>query len=126
MKTSNFKELAVWQKSMNLAVEIYELIRRLPPDERYGLSDQIRRSTVSIPSNIAEGHARNTAKEFLRFLSISRGSAAELQTQLILSTKIGYLTEETSNPLIQEIVEIDKMLCGLMRFIKSKHQQSDN
>lgn len=83
---------------------------------------QIRRSTISIPSNIAEGHARNSDKEFFHFLSISRGSAAELQTQLILWHKIGYFTEETCNPLIQEIVEIDKMLCGLMRFIKSRHQ----
>ena len=122
MKTSDFKELAVWQRSMNLAVEIYDLVRHLPPDERYGLSDQIRRSTISIPSNIAEGHARNSDKEFFHFLSISRGSAAELQTQLIVGTKIGYFTEETCNPLIQEIVEIDKMLCGLMRFIKSRHQ----
>ena len=119
MRTSDFKNLAVWQHAMNITVSVYSTIKILPDFERYGLSDQIRRSAISIPSNIAEGQARDSAKEFIHFLSISRGSIAELQTQLILCAKIGYISEKQINPILLEINELDKMICGLMRYLKT-------
>ena len=87
----SFKDLIVWQKAIILVEEVYHLLRNLPNDERYALSDQIRRSVVSIPSNIAEGRGRNSEKEFVRFLNIANGSAYELETQLILCQRLGYL-----------------------------------
>ena len=82
MKSSNFRDLTVWQKAMDLTVEIYKLIKNLPKEETFALSDQIRRAAVSIPSNIAEGQGRVTAKEFIRFPSMARGSLCELSTQI--------------------------------------------
>ncbi|MBO5720510.1 MAG: four helix bundle protein [Bacteroidales bacterium] len=84
MKNSNYKNLLVWQKAMDLVVEIYKISKLLPKEEKYGISDQIRRSAVSVPSNIAEGQSRNSIKEFIQFLSIARGSLAELETQLLI------------------------------------------
>src|SRR5680860_1287225 len=84
---TSFKELIVWQKAMELAREIYDISKKLPPEEMYSLSSQIKRSAISIPSNIAEGHKRGT-KDFVRFLVISYGSSAELETQLILCSSI--------------------------------------
>ncbi len=115
MYSSDFRELLVWQKSMDLAVEIYAFERSLPPEEKYCLGDQIRRCTISIPSNIAEGHSRNSTKDYIRFVSISRGSVAELQTQLILSMRLGYLSEEALSFFYSRLIEIDKMLYFLIR-----------
>lgn len=86
----SFKEMLVWQKSMDLVEEVYRIIKLLPSDERYALIDQIKRSSVSIPSNIAEGRGRNSDREFLRFLNIANGSAYELETQLIICQRLGY------------------------------------
>ena len=86
----SFKDLIVWQKAMDLAVEVYALVKFLPKEETYALSDQMHRAAVSIPSNIAEGHARQTQKEFVQFLCIARGSRAELETQLMLAKRLGY------------------------------------
>ena len=94
MPLRSFEDLIVWQQSMLLAREIYKLVKFLPVEERYALSDQMRRAAVSIPSNIAEGQARNTSKEFIQFLHIAKGSNAELITQLLLCVDFGYLTEE--------------------------------
>lgn len=82
MKSSDFRELKVWQKAMELTVEIYSIVKLLPREETYALSDQMRRAAVSVPSNIAEGQGRETMKEFIRFLSVARGSLRELSTQL--------------------------------------------
>lgn len=83
MNTSDFKDLRIWKQSMDIVTDIYTLLDNLPNIERYALADQIRRSSVSVPSNIAEGQRRNSNKDFIRFLSISRGSLGELETQLI-------------------------------------------
>ncbi|MBD5263471.1 MAG: four helix bundle protein [Bacteroides sp.] len=120
MQTSDYKDLRVWQKSMDLVVDIYKLLNHLPQEERYALSDQIRRSAVSIPSNIAEGQARNTAKEFSHFLSISRGSLAELETQLILCIRLQYLNDMCLTDIFERMKHIDKMLSGLMNSLKNK------
>ena len=85
------KELLVWQKSMLLVEEVYRLVKMLPKEETYALSDQMRRAAISIPSNIAEGNARNSPKEFQQFLYISLGSAAELETQLLICQRLGYI-----------------------------------
>ena len=115
MNTSDFRELSVWRKSMDIVVDIYAFVRSLPSEEKYCLGDQIRRCSISIPSNIAEGHNRNSTKDYIRFLSISRGSVAELQTQLILSMRLGYLAEDALSFFYMRLVEIDKMLSSLMR-----------
>ena len=123
MKTSDFKKLSVWQLSMDLACEIYKAIRILPIEERFGLSDQMRRAAISIPSNIAEGQRRNSDKEFIHFLSISRGSAAELQTQLILCNRLEYLKEEYIIEIISQLESIDRMLVGLITSINNRFNQ---
>lgn len=111
---SDFRQLKVWQKSMKIVGETYNLIKTLPPEERFGLCDQMRRCSISIPSNIAEGQRRNSNKEFIHFLYISRGSIAELQTQLLLCHTLGYSEEPTVNGLCDKLTEIDKMLSSLI------------
>lgn len=98
-----FKELDIWKKGIDLAEMIYRLTANFPSEEKYGLVSQLRRAAVSFPSNIAEGSARNSNKEFIQFLHISLGSLAELETQLIIAQRIGYkLTEENVFPVIEE------------------------
>jgi four helix bundle protein len=111
------KDLEVWKKAMDLAAQVYSLTARFPKDELYGLTSQIRRSAVSIPSNIAEGAARHSRKEFIHFLHIASGSVAELETQLLLATRMGFISRD--NPLPQT-EEVRKMLLGLLRSLKKK------
>ncbi len=119
MQTSDFKDLRVWQQSMDVVTDIYKLMGHLPMEEKFGLSDQIRRASVSIPSNIAEGQARGSNKEFCHFLSISRGSLAEVETQLLLTVRLGFLQEQPVSEIIARLRDIDKMIGGLMRHLKS-------
>ena len=109
------KDLNVWKKSMNLVVLTYKLTGLFPKEEIFGLSSQMRRASVSIPSNIAEGHARNSEKELIRFLYISLGSASELETQLLISNKLGFLNEESFNKINDMNNEVVKMLVSLIR-----------
>ena len=111
---ASFKELTVWQKSMDLANEVYILCKRLPKEETYAISDQMRRAAVSIPSNIAEGQRRRTPKDFLHFLSIADGSCAELETQLLLTIRAGMLTEEETGKALSILDEVERMLNSLM------------
>ena len=110
MKVTNYRELIVWQKSIAVAKQVYLLVKKLPKEELYALSDQMRRSAISISSNIAEGQERKTPIEFARFISYAQGSRAELETQLILCLEIGYLTENEINPILSMLEEIGKML----------------
>ena len=119
-KLNSYQDLLVWQKSVELCVEIYKLVKLLPKEEMYGLSDQMRRAVVSIPSNIAEGYTRNSTKEYLNFLSIANGSRTELETQLIICNKIGYLTEKDIEPAMQECEEIGKMISTLILKLKNR------
>lgn len=107
---NNFKELIVWQKSIDFSIKIYEITNGFPKEEIYGLSSQIRRCVVSIPSNIAEGAGRNSKKEFSHFLSIALGSSFELETQLILAQHIGYKIESL---VLSEINHIQNMIYKL-------------
>ena len=115
MKSSDFRELKVWQKAMELTVEIYSIVKLLPREENYALSDQMRRAVVSIPSNIAEGQGRDTMKEFNRFLSVARGSLRELSTQLEICVRVNYLDEPQTVKATSLIEEIDKMLNALSK-----------
>ena len=113
---TGYEKLDVWQKSISLVTEIYTLAKLLPKEEIYALSDQIRRSAVSIPSNIAEGSSRNSKKEFIQFLYISLGSLCELETQILIAKNIGYIQDIT---IIQtKTLQIKKMLNALITSIK--------
>ena len=114
-----YQDLKVWQKAMDLTVEIYRLVKKLPKEETYALSDQMRRSAVSIPSNIAEGKSRNSNKEFTHFLHIARGSKSELETQLLISVRVNYLTEKDIQAAIQMCKEIGSMLTGLISSLQT-------
>jgi len=114
----NFKELKVWQKSIDLAVEVYKATSFLPTDEKFGLISQMKRCSVSIPSNIAEGSGRGSGAQFKYFLTISQGSAFELETQLIISNRLELLNDELSANLIEKTTEIQKMVYALDRSLK--------
>ena len=105
-----YKDLILWQKSMELVKEIYCLVKKLPKEEMYSLSDQMRRAAVSIPSNIAEGNGRKSLTEYARFLDIARGSEYELETQLQICVMLGYLTEKDTEKSLDLIAEVGKML----------------
>ncbi len=122
MKSSNYKELKVWQKAMDLTVEVYKLVKLLPKKETYALSDQMRRAVVSIPSNIAEGQGRNSDKEFIQFLSIARGSLWELETQIEICLRIGYIDQSLAIDTNNLIAEISKMLNALSNSLKPQNQ----
>ena len=122
MKSSNYKELKVWQKAMDLTVEVYKLVKLLPKEETYALSDQMRRAVVSIPSNIAEGQGRNSDKEFIQFLSIARGSLWELETQFEIGLRIGYIDQSLATNIYNLIAEISKMLNALSNSLKPQNQ----
>ena len=111
----NYKELNVWKKSVDLSVKVYEETAAFPSEEKYGITSQIRRSSVSVPSNIAEGSGRSTDKDFNNFLGYSYGSSCELETQLIISSRVGLLEDEKFNQLNNDIQDIQKMLFSLRR-----------
>lgn len=110
-----YRDLLVWKKGMLLAKQVYALTKMFPDKEKFGLVSQMRRAAVSIPSNIAEGHARRTAKEFAQFLSHAEGSVAELDNQLALSVELGYCTKESGREAWPMIAELQKMLDSLRR-----------
>ncbi len=117
MKTH--RDLKVWNNSIDLVTKIYKITSDFPKEELFGITSQIRRAAVSIPSNIAEGAARTSRKEFRKFLSIALGSASEMETQLIISRNLNYLTDNDSEYLINELTTIQKMILGLMKNLKS-------
>lgn len=117
VKTQSFKDLIVWRKSYELVLEIYRLTKGFPRDEAYGLSQQMRRSAVSIPSNIAEGYGRQFNKEYKQFLSIAYGSRCELETQYLLSIDLGYVVR---NKGIESLIEeVGKMLYRMLNPVRS-------
>ena len=119
MPLRSFRDLIVWQKAMRLARETYCLVKLLPMEERYDLSDQMRRAAVSIPSNIAEGQSRNTKKEFIQFLHIAKGSNSELMTQFLLCLDFEYLKKEEIQKVMKLCTEIDGLLGGLIKSLKT-------
>src|SRR6266487_6606049 len=115
MKTHNYKDLVFWQKGIHLAKIVYRLTQSLPPEEKFGLVAEMRRSAVSIPSNIAEGQARHTTGEFIQFISHAEGSVAELDTQLILSTELHFCSKDDAQSASELMEHLRRMLNGLRR-----------
>ena len=113
----NHKDLDAWKRSVDLVIKIYDITKQFPKEEMFGIVNQMRRSAVSVPSNIAEGCARYSDKDTLRFIDIAFGSIAELETQLIIAEQLGYCE---SNELLDDIDKIEKLLSGLRRHLKNK------
>ena len=119
-------DLEVWQKSMDLVVVCYDMVRQFPSNEQYGLASQVKRSAVSIPSNIAEGHARHHTQEYLHYLSYARGSLAELSTQLQIAGRLKFLTPSNMEDAETRIEEVGKMLNGLRKSLIRTSSQPPN
>jgi len=116
----SYRDLNVWKASMELVCDIYEVTRNFPDSERYGLTSQMRRSAVSVPSNIAEGWSRNSARSFISYLNIATGSMSELLTQLEIARRINYISDEKTIHLNLKGIEISKMLYMLIKKIESR------
>jgi len=115
-----YKDLVAWQKAMDLVTEIYRVTTKFPKHELFSLTSQLRRAAVSIPSNIAEGQGQLSKGDFRRFLGHARGSLSELETQIIISQKLDYLTKEEATILINLATEVGRILNGLITFAKTK------
>lgn len=119
----SFRELKIWQKGVDLAVQVYKATASFPREEMYGITSQIRRAAVSIPSNIAEGAGRNSSPDFVRFLSMAYGSSCELETQLIIAQKLSFIEANIANEFINGLQEIQKMNYSLQEKIKSEYNK---
>jgi four helix bundle protein len=117
----NYKNLKIWQRSMDIVEIIYRETATFPKEEKYSLTSQIRRASSSIPSNIAEGASRESKKEFSYFLSIALGSCYELNTQIELAKRLSIITLETTDKIHQELDEVEKMIAGLIKTINQQH-----
>lgn len=117
---NNFRKLKIWDRSVELATVIYDITKNYPKNEMYGIVSQMRRSVVSISSNIAEGAGRQSRKEFKRFLNISKGSSYELETQLRISRNLGFITQDQFDEIIKSLVELHKMIHSLVKTLNKK------
>jgi len=120
----SYRDLIAWQKSMAFVTEIYRITKAFPKEEIYGLSSQLRRAAVSIPSNIAEGQARLSRLEFKNFLSHARGSLVEVETQLLISQNLGYLSKKQADELVMRTSELARILNGLLDAIRSSSTEN--
>ncbi len=114
------KELDVWKKSFALCKVVYRITAQLPDAERFGLIAQMRRCAVSIPSNIAEGYNRGATRDYMRFLWMANGSVAELETQLMLAADLGYLKDDSCEPVLRAAAELERMLRAMIRSLKER------
>lgn len=121
----SYKELKVWQRAYHLSLDIYRTTKKFPREEIYGLASQMRRSAVSVPSNIAEGYGRKTTRDYIRSLYISYGSLCELETQILLSGDLNFMKPEELQKLKTEIGEIERMLKGLIRSLERTLESSN-
>lgn len=115
MKINTYRDLKIWQKAMVLVTEVYSITNKLPDSEKFGLIAQMRRSSVSVPSNMAEGYGRNSTNDYLRFLQIAVGSLYELQTQIIIAYKLKYISQSDYQLLFEKSREIERMTTSLIR-----------
>lgn len=113
----SFRDLVAWQRAVDLCEAVYAVSREFPPEERFGLTAQLRRSAVSVPSNIAEGYGRGRQQDYIRFLSIARGSLYELETQLILAARLGCAPGDRVGSCTERVREVDRILCALIRAV---------
>ena len=116
----NYRELKVWQKSYQLCLEVYRITARFPKEEKFGLTSQLRRAVVSVPSNIAEGYGRKTTADYIKSLYIANGSNCELETQLMLTGDLDYVDRDILNVIIDKINEIGRMLKALIKSLENK------
>jgi four helix bundle protein len=120
MNSRGFKELKVWQSSMDMVTKVYALTKGFPKEELYGLTSQIRRAAVSVPSNIAEGRAKRSTRDYIRFVNIAYGSLAELETQFMIAHNLGYITEEATATLADDFSTLGRMLNGLISGLEKR------
>ena len=120
MRIKDYRDLIVWQRAMDLVELIYKLTRLFPREEQYGLTVQVRKATVSVPSNIAEGQGRRTTREFLQFLSIASGSLKEVQTHVLIAQRLGYLNEEKTSEAMSLAEEVGRLHSGLVASLEAK------
>ena len=113
-KIHSYRDLQIWNLGMDLAVDIYGLSASFPSEERFGLTAQIRKAAVSVPSNIAEGHARGYTADYIRFLRIGKGSLAEMETQTILAQRLGFAASDRVDPILEKAGELGRMMNGLI------------
>lgn len=116
-----YRELIAWQKDMDLTVRVYRATETFPRSEQYGLTNQIRRAAVAVSSNIAEGQGRGTTNDFRRFLSIAYGSLQEVETQIIIAQRLGYLTESAADEILDLCAETGRIINGLSRSLLTSH-----
>jgi len=119
MRFKDYKDLVVWQRAIDLVIEVYRIVKVLPQEEVYDLSSQMRRAAVSIPSNIAEGYGRNSDNELIRFLNIASGSLAELETQIIIANRLALLTHAQTQPVTELCKEVGRLNNALICTIKN-------
>lgn len=115
----SFRDLIAWQKAIALSLETYRVTAAFPADERFGLVSQLRRASVGVPSNIAEGYGRGTKQDYVRFCRVARGSLYELETQLVIACELGYLSHENRESITLQVNECSRILGGLIRSIDS-------
>ena len=120
MSVRSYRDLIAWQKAMDLTVDVYQSSKQFPADERFSLTSQLRRSAVSVPSNIAEGEGRFSKPDFSRFLSISHGSLCESETQILLAQRLGYLASEETESLLEQASEVGRLIRGLAKSLDNK------
>jgi four helix bundle protein len=118
MAVKSYRDLKVWEKAMDLVVESYRITKLLPKSEAYGLASQIQRAAVSIPANIAEGHGRDHLGDYLRHLSMAKGSVVELETHLLIARRLLYVTESDLEPVLTHTAEVGRMLEGLSKSLR--------
>jgi len=121
MSVRSYRELVVWQKAMDFVAEVYRATKVFPKEEQYGITSELRRAAVSIPSNIAEGQGRQT-REFRLFLGHARGSLLETETQILLSERLNYLEHEAANCLLEHASEVGRILNGLLTSLEGSHR----
>lgn len=126
MTVRNYDDLMAWRRAMDLTEAVYRVTKVFPKEEIYGLTCQIRRAAVSVPSNIAEGQGRQTTMDFLRFLAIAHGSLNELETQLVLAWRLKYLSDGGKSQLLDSVAEVARLLNGLQRSLRSRIDNSND
>jgi len=117
----SYKELKVWEKAYQVCLDLSQITRNFPQEEKYGLTSQIRRAAISIPSNIAEGYGRKTTGEYIQALYVAYGSLCELEIQILLAVGLGYLSSEKNTVFQKEIGDVERMLKGLIKSLRNKH-----
>jgi four helix bundle protein len=119
MSISSYRDLIAWQKAVDIVVDVYKATKGYPSEERFGLALQMRRAVVSIPSNLAEGQGRSTRKDYIHFLHIARGSIQELETQIIVSERLEFISKEIREGLLDRLGEVGRLVNGLIRSLSS-------